>query len=71
MAFVLGQLIDVQQLAVVPGDALEAELQDFLDAIRDRRDPAVTGEHGLRALDVAERVVARVENSLGRARGSA
>ena len=70
MAFVLGQLIDVQQLAVVPGDALEAELDDFLGAVRHRRDPAVTGEHGLRALAVAEQVVARVSGSLDRARGS-
>ncbi len=71
MAFILSNLIEMQNLQVVEGDALEAEDTDFVLSVRDGRDPSVTGEHGLRALKVAEQVVAGVERSLEAARGAA
>jgi predicted dehydrogenase len=39
-------------------DALADEIADFVEAVRTRRQPGVTGEEGLRALEVAERIVA-------------
>lgn len=69
MAFILGKLIDVRELAVDPeADALEAEIADFIDAVRNGRDPQVTGEHGVRALEIAETVVSGVASSLEQAR---
>jgi predicted dehydrogenase len=41
-------------------DQLEAELGDFVDAIQNDRQPAVTGEHGRRALATAERIVVAI-----------
>jgi predicted dehydrogenase len=42
-------------------EPLKIELQDFIDAIRERRAPRVTGEQGRAALALAERVVERME----------
>lgn len=39
------------------GDSLMVEIADFIGAIRDGRPPAVTGRDGLRAIQVADRVM--------------
>jgi predicted dehydrogenase len=39
---------------------LQAEIDAFLRAVRDRAEPEVTGEDGLRALDLADRIAARI-----------
>lgn len=42
----------------VPGDEpLKVELEDFVAAVRDKREPAVSGEQGRRALALAVRIV--------------
>ena len=41
---------------VTPGDALTAELTDFLSAIREKRAPTVSGVDGRKALALAQRV---------------
>jgi predicted dehydrogenase len=46
-----------ERLALPRRDALAEELADFVEAVRGRRRPAVSGEDGLRALEVAERIV--------------
>ena len=47
---------------VAEGDALTAELADFAAAVVEQRLPRVTGESGLAALRVADRVLASVES---------
>jgi predicted dehydrogenase len=42
-------------------DALEAELADFVQAVRTRQAPRVTGEQGARALEVALDILAKIE----------
>jgi predicted dehydrogenase len=44
-------------------DALELELRDFIGHVRDRSRPAVAGEEGRRALDVALQVVAQIQDN--------
>jgi predicted dehydrogenase len=44
-------------------DALELELRDFIDHVRDRTRPQVTGEQGRRALEVALQVVAQIQDN--------
>ena len=46
---------------IVHEEPLKRELEDFVAAIRDGRPPVVTGEQGRAALELAERVVARME----------
>jgi len=50
-----------EAIPVESGDPLGRELADFAAAVRERRDPLVTGEMGLGALGLAERVVAAIE----------
>ena len=48
-------------------EPLMLEDQEFLDAIREGRDPAVTGDHGVMAMETAERVVTSIrENAAAR-----
>jgi predicted dehydrogenase len=50
-----GGLVPVQQ-----EEPLKRELEDFIDAVRTRRPPLVTGEDGRRALALAEDVTSRM-----------
>jgi predicted dehydrogenase len=45
------------------GDALLAEIQSFLKAVRERSTPVVTGEDGLRALETAIKITELVQRS--------
>jgi predicted dehydrogenase len=50
-------------------EPLVEEDREFLSAVRDRRDPLITGEHGLRAIEAAEAVVQSLRENLARAEG--
>ncbi len=45
-------------------DALQEEIRDFVNAVRSGGRPLVSGEDGLRAIEVAERVVADVKGRM-------
>jgi predicted dehydrogenase len=49
---------------VVNEEPLKRELADFVDAVRGRRAPAVTGEDGLRALALAQRITDRMTTEM-------
>jgi len=53
--------IEGGKLEIERDEPLKRELADFVAAIRDRRPPLVTGEQGRAALELAERVVERME----------
>lgn len=44
-------------VAVTPADPLTAELADFVRCVRTRDEPKVTGRDGLRALEIARRIL--------------
>src|SRR5262245_55066182 len=48
--------IDGGKVEVAGEEPLKRELADFVDAVRSRRPPLVTGADGLRALELAERI---------------
>ena len=50
-------------IATENGDALLDQAESFLESVAARRDPVVTGEDGLRALDIASRVSRRIHES--------
>jgi predicted dehydrogenase len=56
----LTEHLPVEQLTSVPRDAITAELEDFGESIQTGRAPQVTGEAGRDAVDVAERVLAKI-----------
>ena len=57
---VFSKFLTREVLPMDSGDQLEAEIGDFLDAVQNDRPPAVTGEHGRRALATAEQIVAAI-----------
>ena len=60
-----------EPFAIEAGDSLSRELADFGRAVRERRDPVVTGEVGRDALALAERVVEAIGSHARRARADA
>lgn len=53
--------IEGGKLDIAREEPLKRELEDFVAAIREKREPLVTGAHGRAALGLAEQVVARME----------
>ena len=53
--------LSFEQLVVTEGDALASEIDAFVQAVRARETPPVTGWDGLRALEVAHVVRESVE----------
>jgi predicted dehydrogenase len=49
--------LPMESLTLEPVNAILDEQQDFVTSIRSKRDPRVTGEHGLRAVETAERIL--------------
>jgi predicted dehydrogenase len=55
--------VTVEEQSFEQGDALRAEIESFVECIRQGRKPVVSGEDGLRALQTAIRITAQVEGS--------
>ena len=58
------QQIQPLQVNVTKKEPLRAELEAFLACVRDRKQPLVTAEDGLQAVELATRVAAAIESSL-------
>jgi predicted dehydrogenase len=56
--------VTIEEQSLEPGDALQAEIDSFLECIRSGRAPVVTGEAGLIALETALRITEQVNRSL-------
>lgn len=53
-------LMPVEEVAVAPSNAIEAEQRDFLEAIRGSHSPQVTGSAARRTLAVAQQIVDQI-----------
>jgi predicted dehydrogenase len=62
-SFVFGDLLRVDPLKLDDVDALTEELRDFVGAVEEGRPPAVPGEAGLRAVELAERILEEMKHS--------
>lgn len=60
-----GQVI-IEERTYEQGDALRMEIEAFVNSIRNRLPPVVTGEDGLRALETAIRITEMVQAGHGR-----
>jgi predicted dehydrogenase len=56
--------VDIQETTYEQGDALKAEIDAFLDSAATGKPPAVSGEDGLKALDVALTIARQVLRTL-------
>jgi predicted dehydrogenase len=61
-----GRTVEPIEVQVERKEPLRAELEAFVDCVRTRRRPLVTGEDGLEAVELARRVGAAIEESLRR-----
>ncbi|MEZ5952157.1 MAG: Gfo/Idh/MocA family oxidoreductase [Planctomycetaceae bacterium] len=56
-ARVFGEFIEQEQLQAASTDALTAELEEFVQSVRQRNQPRVSAEQGFKAVRVAEQVL--------------
>ncbi|HEY2840348.1 MAG TPA: Gfo/Idh/MocA family oxidoreductase [Pirellulales bacterium] len=56
----LADHLPIEELATHPRDGITAELEDFAESIQTGRAPQVTGEAGRDAVDLAERILAKI-----------
>ncbi len=56
----------VDQVCFPEGDALQAELRAFVNAVATRREPEVTGEMGYQALEIALNVMEQIDGATRR-----
>jgi predicted dehydrogenase len=56
--------ISAEQIGVEPGDALEKEIRAFVHSSLTRMPPAVTGEDGRNALDMAMRINRQIQENI-------
>ena len=55
--------VQVQEMKVEERDALQHEIDAFIEAVRDRKEPEVTGEDGLKAVEYSEMIRAAIDAS--------
>lgn len=55
-----------EEIPVRKVDLLEAEIHSFLQSVKDRKDPKVSGRDGKQALDVGLRIIHQMEEGLNR-----
>ena len=60
---VFGDLLTMERLTVPPGDALTDEIEHFLDCVRNRARPEVSGHEGLEAVSLALQVLEAIRTS--------
>ena len=53
----IGSFIEVTSIPVPAGDALTAELTEFVNCIQNDTNPTVTGQVALQSLEIAERIL--------------
>jgi predicted dehydrogenase len=59
----LSDVVDYEELDLDPTEPLRLELASFLDAVDSGSDPVVSGEDGLRALEVALEIMRQIRRS--------
>jgi len=60
---VFGELLHQETLPLEARDALEMELNNFVEAVRTDGKPAVTGNHGLEVVRIAHAILEKIESS--------
>jgi predicted dehydrogenase len=55
------QYFNIEQLNISSEEPLKGELQAFLLAVRTGKEPIVTGEHGVQAIDIATRILDQIQ----------
>ena len=54
--------IEMERVNVIKGDSLKAEIEAFIDSVKSRKAPLVSGKEGLAALTVAQKIIKKIKN---------
>lgn len=65
-ALAFGDLVDIDKLRFDDVEPLKAELESFINAVREGTRPEVTGEDGLRAVRIAAQILDQIADRLRR-----
>ena len=57
------QYFNIEQLSISSEEPLRGELQAFLFSVRTGKEPVVTGEHGVQAIDIATLILEQIKSS--------
>ncbi|MBI4615167.1 MAG: Gfo/Idh/MocA family oxidoreductase [Planctomycetes bacterium] len=63
---IFGKLVTIEDVKMDEHEPLAKELESFVDAVREDRPPAVSGEDGLRVVETAEAIVGKIREHLTR-----
>ncbi len=61
-----GPKVTSEEIKIAATDALETEIQSFIEKVRDRSEPLVSGRNGKRALEVALSITEQIERKKAR-----
>ncbi len=63
-SYVFGDLLKVEHIKMDDCEPLKKELSSFVDCVVGRKEPVVSGEEGLKAIEVANDIVCEIEKNL-------
>jgi predicted dehydrogenase len=65
MEALVNELIEIRDIHIEDHEPLKEELRSFLDAVRNETTPLVPGEHGVRAMEVAQQILESIRENRG------
>lgn len=63
-SYVFGDLLKVEHIKIDDYEPLKRELESFVNSVRERKEPLISGEEGLRAIEVANDILYEIEKNL-------
>ncbi len=63
-SYVFGDLLKIEHIKMDDYEPLKKELESFVDCIVNHKEPVVSGEEGLRAIEVANDILREIEENL-------
>ena len=63
-SYVFGDLLKIEHIKMDDYEPLKKELESFVDCIVNHKEPVVSGEEGLRAIEVANDILREIEKNL-------
>lgn len=67
-SYVFGDLLKIEHIKMDDCEPLKKELESFVDCIVEHKEPVVSGEEGLKAIEVANNILCEIEKNLKLAR---
>ncbi|MFN3531016.1 MAG: Gfo/Idh/MocA family protein [Candidatus Brocadia sp.] len=63
-SYVFGDLLKIERIKMDDYEPLRKELESFVNCIAERKEPVVSGEEGLKAIEVANDILCEIEKKL-------